>query len=93
MGDSDHCTTLNGCFVPLWDKNEFLLSQLPVTSGPEESHKDNQRSRTPLLCKKAEKVRIVQSREEKAPKRRYSGLPVFKRDLQDRWGENPYQGP
>lgn len=66
---------------------------MPVTSSPEESHKDNQRSGTPLLCGKAEKGRIVQSREEKAPKRCYSSLPVFKRDLQERRGENPYQGP
>ena len=44
--------------------------------GPEEGHKDDPRAGTPLLQGQAERVGAVQSREEKAPGRPYSSLPV-----------------
>lgn len=39
----------------------------PVRGGPEEDHKDAQEAGSPLLQRKAERARAVQSTEEKGP--------------------------
>ena len=53
-----------------------------VGVGPEEGHKDDHRDGTPLLWGQAERVGVVQSGEEKASERPYSGLPVPEGGLQ-----------
>jgi len=61
-------------------------------SGAKGGHKNNQRAGTPLLWGKAERVVTVQSREEKAPARPYSSLPVPEGGLQDSWKGTFYKG-
>ncbi|PKU46943.1 glycerol kinase [Limosa lapponica baueri] len=43
-----------------------------------------------LSCE--DRLRVVQPGEEKAPGRPYSGLPILKGGLQERWGKTLYQG-
>ena len=50
----------------------------PIGAGPEEGHKNNQRDGTPLLRRKAERVGIIQPREEKSPGSPYCGFSVLK---------------
>lgn len=46
--------------------------------GPEEGHKDDQRTRAPLLSGQAERAGIAQSEEEKALGRSNCGLLMSK---------------
>jgi len=50
-------------------------------------HRNDQRYGTLLLCRKAERVEVVQPGEEKVLVRPYCGLSVLKGDLQERWGQ------
>ena len=63
-----------------------------VGAGPEEGHKDDPKAGAPLLWGKAERVGAVQPREEKAPGRPYSSLPVPEGRLQERLGKYFQQG-
>ena len=64
--------------IDLWWKKPFSVQEKhgPVGAGPEEGHKNDQKAGTPLLRGKADRVGVVQPREEKAPGRPLSSLPV-----------------
>ena len=64
----------------------------PVEAGPEVGHKNEQRVGTPLLWGKAERVRAVQTGEEKALSRPYCGLSVLKWGLWEIRGQTFQQG-
>jgi len=50
--------------------------------GPQEGHKDNQRTGSPLLQRKVEGVGLFQLGEEKALERPHCVLPVLEGSLQ-----------
>jgi len=52
-----------------------------VGAGPEEGYKNDQRTGTPLLLRKAERIGVVQLGEKKALGRPYCSLPVLKWSL------------
>jgi len=54
--------------------------------------KNNQRSGTPLLWGRAERVGAFQPREEKVAGRSYSGLPVPEGGLLECWTGTFYKG-
>ena len=59
---------------------------------PEEGNKNHQRAGTPVLGGKAERVRVVQPGEEKAPGRPDCNLPVPEGSLQASWRGTFYKG-
>jgi len=64
----------------------------PVGVSPEEGHKNDERAVTPLLQGKAERIEIVQPREEKAPGKSNYTLPIPDVGLQESWRGTLYKG-
>lgn len=69
----------------LWWHPTWVLCPAQVPGeGPGEDHKDGQNGGTPLQWRKAERVGVVQLKEEKVPGRPQSSLTVPKGGVQER---------